>query len=122
MTRIRRTRYTGDEPLALLTNYLPRDLIDLGVDDLTRHGLYELLRGSGVNLRVANQSIGARAATSAEARRLDERRGVPVLTMTRTAFDDKGARSSTAATSTGPTATPTRSRSSNAEPAGPAAS
>ncbi len=91
VTRIRRLRRTGDEPLALLTNYLPRDLIALTRDDLTEHGLYELLRGTGVNLRIANQTIGARGATAAEARLLDERRGVPLLTMTRTAYDDKGA-------------------------------
>lgn len=91
VTRTRRMRHTGDEPLALLTNYLPRGLITLTEADLTEHGLYELLRGAGVNLRIANQTIGARGATAAEARLLDERRGVPLLTMTRTAYDDKGA-------------------------------
>ena len=91
VTRMRRMRCTGDEPLALLTNYLPRGLITPTEDDLTEHGLYELLRGRGVNLRIANQTIGARGATAAEARLLDERRGVPLLTMTRTAYDDKGA-------------------------------
>ncbi|MFI6515553.1 GntR family transcriptional regulator [Spirillospora sp. NPDC050679] len=88
--RMRRVRRAGGEPLALLTNYLPADLISLTEDDLTGHGLYELLRASGVNLRIANQSIGARRATAAEARLLDEQRGVPVLTMSRTAYNDKG--------------------------------
>jgi DNA-binding GntR family transcriptional regulator len=88
--RMRRARYTGGEPLALLTNYLPEGLLTVTADDLARHGLYELLRASGVNLRIANQSIGARRATAEEARLLDERRGVPMLTMTRTAYDDKG--------------------------------
>ncbi|QKG24540.1 GntR family transcriptional regulator [Actinomadura verrucosospora] len=88
--RMRRTRHTGGEPLALLTNYLPEGLLSVTADDLARHGLYELLRASGVNLRIANQSIGARRATAEEARLLDERRGVPMLTMTRTAYDDKG--------------------------------
>ncbi|MFI0352640.1 GntR family transcriptional regulator [Actinomadura sp. 9N407] len=90
ITRMRRLRYTGAEPLAVLTNYLPAELLALTAADLTEHGLYELLRAAGVNLRVANQEIGARAATATEARLLDERRGVPLLTMTRTAFDDKG--------------------------------
>ncbi|MEU9025604.1 GntR family transcriptional regulator [Actinomadura sp. NPDC048394] len=88
--RMRRIRHAGGEPLALLTNYLPEGLLTVTAGDLERHGLYELLRASGVNLRIANQSIGARRATTEEARLLDERRGVPMLTMTRTAYDDKG--------------------------------
>ncbi|WP_344396475.1 GntR family transcriptional regulator [Actinomadura alba] len=88
--RLRRIRFTGAEPLAVLTNYLPRDIAAVTGDELRRHGLYELLRRAGVNLRIANQTIGARGATAAEARLLDERRGAPLLTMTRTAYDDKG--------------------------------
>jgi DNA-binding GntR family transcriptional regulator len=90
VVRLRRLRLTGDEPLALLTNYLPVGLVALTADDLGAHGLYEMLRTAGVNLRIANQTIGARGATATEARLLDERRGVPLLTMTRIAYDDKG--------------------------------
>ncbi|WP_307797290.1 GntR family transcriptional regulator [Actinomadura barringtoniae] len=88
--RIRRLRFTGGEPLALMTNVVPLRLIDVTAAHLEEHGLYETFRGAGVNLRIAHQTIGARAATAAEARLLDERRGTPLLTMTRTAFDDKG--------------------------------
>ena len=88
--RLRRLRLSDAEPLALMTNHLPTDIVDLTSERLERHGLYEILRAGGVNLRIANQTIGARSATTAEARLLDERRGVPLLTMTRTAFDDKG--------------------------------
>jgi DNA-binding GntR family transcriptional regulator len=88
--RLRRLRLTGEEPLALLTNYLPAGLVAPTADDLAAHGLYEMLRAAGVNLRIAHQTIGARGATTAEARLLDERRGVPLLTMTRIAYDDKG--------------------------------
>jgi DNA-binding GntR family transcriptional regulator len=88
--RMRRLRLSDSEPLALLTNHLPTDIVDLTAERLERHGLYEILRTAGVNLRIANQTIGARGATTAEANLLDERRGVPLLTMTRTAFDDKG--------------------------------
>ncbi|GAA4102558.1 MULTISPECIES: GntR family transcriptional regulator [Actinomadura] len=87
---LRRLRLTGDDPLALMTNHLPLDVLDVTADRLERHGLYETLRGAGVNLRIAHQTIGARAATAAEARLLDERRGAPLLTMTRVAYDDKG--------------------------------
>lgn len=88
--RLRRLRLSDAEPLALMTNHLPTDIVKLTTERLERHGLYEILRAAGVNLRIANQTIGARGATTAEARLLDERRGVPLLTMTRTAFDDKG--------------------------------
>ncbi|NKZ03786.1 GntR family transcriptional regulator [Actinomadura latina] len=91
VVRMRRVRCTGDEPLALLTNYLPLGLIEVTEADLAEHGLYELLRATGINLRIANQTIGARGATAAEARLLDERRGAPLLTMNRTAYDDQGA-------------------------------
>ncbi|RFU41784.1 GntR family transcriptional regulator [Actinomadura logoneensis] len=90
VAKLRRLRYTGAEPLALLTNYLPGGLLEPTAADLAEHGLYELLRAAGINLRIANQTIGARSATAAEAQALDERRGVPLLTMTRTAYDDKG--------------------------------
>ncbi|MFL6052565.1 MAG: GntR family transcriptional regulator [Actinoallomurus sp.] len=90
VVRLRRLRLTGGEPLALLTNHLPVGLVDLTGDGLAAHGLYEILRAAGVNLRIAHQTIGARGATAAEARLLDERRGVPLLTMTRVAYDDHG--------------------------------
>ncbi|MEV4257961.1 GntR family transcriptional regulator [Spirillospora sp. NPDC049652] len=86
----RRLRFTDGEPLGLMTNVVPLGLIDVTAAHLEAHGLYEVFRGAGVNLRIAHQTIGARGATAAEARLLDTRRGAPLLTMTRTAFDDKG--------------------------------
>jgi DNA-binding GntR family transcriptional regulator len=88
--RFERLRSADDEPLALLRNYVPADLLALTAEDLEAHGLYNLLRGSGVTLRIARQSIGARAATAAEARALGETRGAPLLTMERAAYDDQG--------------------------------
>jgi DNA-binding GntR family transcriptional regulator len=90
LVRMKRLRLSDAEPLALLTNHLPIDVVELSSEGLERRGLYETLRAGGINLRIANQTIGARGATTAEAALLDERRGVPLLTMTRTAFDDKG--------------------------------
>jgi DNA-binding GntR family transcriptional regulator len=87
---LERLRYAQDEPLALMRNYLPPDLIRLTREELERHGLYQLLRESGVHLRIASQTIGARAASAAEAKLLAERRSAPVLTMTRTTYDDSG--------------------------------
>ncbi len=87
---IERLRYADEEPLALLHNYLPADRFTLGPDDLASHGLYELLRRAGVTLKMASQTIGARKAKSVEARTLHEAKGAPLLTMSRTAYDDHG--------------------------------
>lgn len=87
---LRRLRSVHDEPFALMHNFLPVELVNLRDVDLSTVGLYQLLRRNGVHLRVANQSIGARRAAAREARLLAERRGAPLVTMTRTAFDDAG--------------------------------
>jgi DNA-binding GntR family transcriptional regulator len=86
---IRRLRRSHGEPLALLTNHLP-GCFRPTVEDLTEGGLYQYLRGRGVHLRVAHQRIGARLARAEETRLLEEPPRAAVLTMERTAFDDKG--------------------------------
>ena len=88
--RIRRLRRARDEPLALMTNFLPAGLLDVTTTELERRGLYEVLRTAGIQLRVARQTIGARTATAAQARDLCEPKGAALLTMTRTAYDDVG--------------------------------
>jgi DNA-binding GntR family transcriptional regulator len=85
-----RLRYAEAEPLALMRNHVPASLLRLTAEDLGRQGLYNLLRANGINLRIAKQSIGARAATAAEARALGETKGAPLLTMARAAYDDQG--------------------------------
>jgi DNA-binding GntR family transcriptional regulator len=87
---LERLRFTGDEPLALMYNILPEWVVDLGDADLSSHGLYEALRAAGVHMRVANQEIAARRAGPREAELLHEDEGAPLLTMRRTAYDDKG--------------------------------
>jgi DNA-binding GntR family transcriptional regulator len=87
---VERLRFAGDEPLAVMRNYLPAGLVDLTRERLEETGLYALMRATGLRPHLASQSIGARAATSAEARLLGERRGVPLLTMQRTTFDASG--------------------------------
>ncbi len=85
-----RLRYADTEPLALMRNHVPAQLLRLTPADLEAQGLYNLLRANGINLRIAKQAIGARAATAAEARALGETKGAPLLTMERSAYDDQG--------------------------------
>jgi DNA-binding GntR family transcriptional regulator len=87
---IERLRYADDEPLALMHNAVPVEVLRLAFSDLAERGLYELLRAAGHVPKTANQVVGARVATGAEVKLLDERRGAPVLTMTRTAWDASG--------------------------------
>ncbi|HEY6800921.1 MAG TPA: GntR family transcriptional regulator [Agromyces sp.] len=88
---LKRLRSADGVPLAILDNVLPEQFADLDRDALSKHGLYQLLRARGVTMRVAKQRIGARAATTQEAELLDLSRGAPVLSMSRTAFDNSGA-------------------------------
>jgi len=88
--RVRRLRRADDEPLALLTNFLPMAIAPTRAE-LEAEGLYDCLRARGVKPQVARQRIGARAATAAEARALDETPRAALLTMERTAFDESGA-------------------------------
>src|ERR1700712_387673 len=88
--RLRRLRFANAEPLAILENYLPEDLVDIGQSDLEARGVYQLMRAKGVHIRVAKQRIGARAGTAEECQLLDERKGSPLLTMDRATHDDSG--------------------------------
>ncbi len=90
VTRVDRLRLTGDQPLAVMCNYLPDDFDEMDAAQLESGGLYEYLRHRGVHIRIAHQRIGARPATPKEASLLKERAGAPLLTMQRTAFDDVG--------------------------------
>jgi DNA-binding GntR family transcriptional regulator len=87
---LRRLRFAHDEPLAIMENYLPEDLIAIGEMDLAGRGLYQLMRSKGVNISVAKQRIGARIGTPEECALLGEKRGSPVLTMERAAHSDYG--------------------------------
>jgi DNA-binding GntR family transcriptional regulator len=90
VTWIERLRFADGEPLAIMHNAVPVDVLPLRREDLEARGLYELLRAAGYAPRMASQVVGARVATSAEARMLDDVRGAPLLTMTRTAWDAGG--------------------------------
>jgi DNA-binding GntR family transcriptional regulator len=86
----RRLRLSDGVPLAILENFLPEEFTDLRTADLERRGLYQLMRSRGVQIRVAQQRIGARAATAEESGLLEIKSHGPVLTMERTAYDNLG--------------------------------
>ena len=90
--RIERVREADGRPLAVMRNYLPAGLLQgTEVESvLSRHGLYETLRQQGVQFHSAEEVIGARKATAAEAALLQAARGSTVLTMTRVAIDPAG--------------------------------
>jgi GntR family transcriptional regulator len=87
---LERIRLADGEPIALLHNYLPAGLVHLSIDMLEQHGLYELLRASGIRPCSATQRMCAKNASAAEARTLSENRGAALLTMERTAYDETG--------------------------------
>jgi DNA-binding GntR family transcriptional regulator len=87
---VERLRLAGGQPLAIMRNWLPADLAPLDRAALENSGLYELLRRAGVHMRVANQRIGARAATASEGKLLGVPARSPLLTMERTSFDEVG--------------------------------
>src|SRR5215475_8853203 len=87
---LQRIRLADGEPIALMHNFLPAALVHLSIEMLAEHGLYELLRASGIRMCSASQRMCAKNASAAEARTLGENRGAALLTMERIAYDDTG--------------------------------
>jgi GntR family transcriptional regulator len=85
-----RLRCAGPSPIAVLTNFLPGSLVDMTREDLESRGLYQLLRQGGVQLFSATQTVGARTASTREAKLLGEPRGAALLTMQRDTMDENG--------------------------------
>jgi DNA-binding GntR family transcriptional regulator len=90
VVRLERLRRARGVPLAILRNWLPVPVggsIDPAA--LRESSLLACLRAAGATVREAQQRVGARGASPEEAALLDLRRGAPVLTMERVAFDDR---------------------------------
>jgi DNA-binding GntR family transcriptional regulator len=87
---LERLRYADGQPLAVMRNWLPEGTVQLDGERLERTGLYQLMRAAGISLHLASQTIGARAASAAEARLLQAAKGEPLLTMTRTTYNENG--------------------------------
>ena len=89
IVHIERTRFADDEPIAVLTNFIPADIAPT-MQELESASLYDLMRERGVTLASARQVIGARSATTKEAKLLSEHRGAALLTTQRTTYDPSG--------------------------------
>jgi len=91
VVHLERLRSALDQPLAVLRNWLPVAVAgDFTVEDLEEQGLYSLLRATGTVMRDATQRIGAIAAGTADAKLLALRKGAPLLTVLRLAYNAKG--------------------------------
>lgn len=88
--RLERLRSTRGEPIALMGNLLPVDLLQPSTESLQENGLYQLMRAAGIRLHAAQQRIGARVVDEQESELLDEPVGAPLLTMERTTYDQTG--------------------------------
>ena len=84
-----RLRMVGDQPIALMENFVAGH-VPLDRGELERSGFYRILRAVGIHLQIASQTIGARQAGDEEARLLEIRRHMPVLTMHRVSYDSSG--------------------------------
>lgn len=86
-----RVRSAGNQPLAVLRNWLPVELAgDLTPEALEARGLYSLLRDRGVRPHYAVQRLGAQAASEEDAGLLGIAVGAPLVTMWRAMQDDTG--------------------------------
>lgn len=87
---LHRIRLSDGVPVAVMENWLPEDFTNLSKNEISEHGLYQVLRSRGVTMRVAKQRIGARKSTAQESDYLDIEKNAALLTMDRTAFDNSG--------------------------------
>ncbi|WP_116997951.1 GntR family transcriptional regulator [Desertimonas flava] len=86
--RVKRVNLADGEPFAVVTVWCPADLgRKLSRDDVEQRSFHELL---GVQLRGATQTIGADAASGADAQLLRVPAGAPLLTCQRVTTDIDG--------------------------------
>ena len=85
-----RLRYADDQPLAVMRNRIPKGLVEPTPSSSSGPGCTSSSARGGISLHHASQTIGARAATTAEARLLHGSKGEPLLTMRRTTYNETG--------------------------------
>lgn len=91
---VRRRRYLADgQPLELATSYLPWALVKgtaICQENPGPGGIYARLEEMGHRLQRFTEDVSGRMPTPAEAAALRLGRGIPVLGLVRTAFDEDG--------------------------------
>jgi DNA-binding GntR family transcriptional regulator len=91
VVHIERLRSIGAQPLAILRNWLIVEAAaSITEEQLSRRGLYDLLRERGVRPHSAVQRLGAMAASAADAALLGVSTGAPLMTMRRVMHDVTG--------------------------------
>lgn len=88
VTRLERLRCADGEPVCLMTNYLRSELVPgLTESGLDGESLYETLENRyRIRLAWARETVGARAASAAEAEALTVHRGFPLLAIRRVSY------------------------------------
>ncbi len=89
---IQRLRFIDDEPIQLVTTYIPYDICpSLATVDLTNRSLYEYLeKEGGIFLTKGRRTIEAVLATETEAALLGVDRGAPLLMLDSVSFSEDG--------------------------------
>jgi GntR family transcriptional regulator len=89
---IERLRFVQDEPVQLVTTYLPYDLCPaLLEEDLSNQSLYAFLEDHcGVMIVRGKRSVEAVPANTYEARLLRVKKGAPLILLDSVSFDDDG--------------------------------
>lgn len=89
---LQRLRYVLNEPILLVTSYLPERLFPSLVNiDFQNHSLYQILREEyGINIVRIRRSIEAIAANTEEAKMLQIVPGAPLLMIENTTFVEDG--------------------------------
>lgn len=91
VVRIRRLRYANDEPICIMTNYLPEHLIPgLAQTGLRDDSLYSTLAAHGIKPVSAEDRVEARASADWEAHMLQLPAWSPLLQVTRLTRDVQG--------------------------------
>jgi GntR family transcriptional regulator len=92
VVHLRRLRFVNDEPIQLVTSYLPYQVCpQVAGTNFTSRSLYEFLENEcGIKLGRARRYIEAVAANEAEARLLEIERGAPLLMLDSVSFTREG--------------------------------
>lgn len=87
---IKRIRFANKKPLTLMENWLPAEFTNITEPELSKYGLYQILRLRGITIQISKQTIGARMPNSEERSLLNLDSSSAVLTMHGIAYNNAG--------------------------------